>query len=109
MGDRPGCFSAERPAPPLPPEDAGKGCGALICERVGSPRKPRQSTGSPAGQTQRMVSDWVLCWPGRLWSMAMSFLSAFRDSPPYRWYFLQSMIGTLNPFGTFIFYWCALI
>jgi len=41
--------------------------------------------------------------------MAMSFLSAFRDSPPYRWYFLQSMIGTLNPFGTFIFYWCALI
>ena len=41
--------------------------------------------------------------------MAMSFLSAFRDSPPYRWYFVQSLIGTLNPFGTFIFYWCALI
>lgn len=79
MGDRPGCFSAERPVPDSDPGDAGKSCATMLRERLGSPR--------------------------RICETLADFLSAFRDSPAYRWYFLQAFVGTLNPFGVFIFYW----
>ena len=75
-------FRSERAAPPLSAEDAGKTFVTILRERLVSPSK--------------------------LWAMVREFFSAFRESPAYSRNFLRSFVGTLNPFGTFIFYWCKL-
>jgi hypothetical protein len=79
MGDTPGLFTAERPAPPLLPADEGKSCLSVVRSR--------------------------LCSPGRLKTMCQDFLSAFRTSPAFARMFLINFIGSLNPLGTFHFYW----
>jgi hypothetical protein len=80
MGDSPGWLTAERPAPPLSAEDSGRSCAAIARSR--------------------------LCGgPGQLKAMCADFLSAFKTSPAFARMFLLGFIGSLNPFGTFYFYW----
>eukprot|EP01050_Picozoa_sp_SAG11_P021660 SAG11_NODE_3898_length_2159_cov_1.697087_2_plen_150_part_00 len=80
MQARPGCFTAERPPPTAAAdEDLGRSRAAVIVQTCISPR--------------------------RLRAMVTEFLSAFKESPAYSRMFLQRFVGTLNPFGAFVFYW----
>jgi hypothetical protein len=72
-------FQPEKAPPPLSAEDAGRSCISIICRRLSS--------------------------LSMLWAMGREFLSAFTESPAYARKFLCAFVSTLNPFGTFIFYW----
>ena len=116
--DRPGCFTAERPAPPsarLP-----LCCNPLFLHSVfqqgwrgGACKMTVSPTARPApppavadrGKSCTTLASETCCSGRRLCAMVRNFLSAFRDSPAYSRMFLQSFVGTLNPFGSFLFYW----